>query len=154
MSKIHAEFGGSAPFSHYVRGGAYVPDGLAENSSIATVASSLKMSQFLGARAADLTPNGLPWNASYTGFTSITIPNQTISGLDAGVSVSLSSVVTGAATATIYKNNVSVGSGSTFQNGDLIRVDLFNFGPTSGTLTIRNTSDGNATVGFTNYTIN
>lgn len=49
LTKIHAEFGGSAAFSAYVRGGAYVPDGPSENASISTTTSGLAMSTFEGA---------------------------------------------------------------------------------------------------------
>lgn len=48
FSQIISEFGGSARFSHYIRGGSYVPN-TSRNGAISTAVSGLRMSQFRNA---------------------------------------------------------------------------------------------------------
>lgn len=55
LSQVVAEFGGPGNLAAYVRGGAYVPD-TPTNAAIATVASSLKLSQFANASKVSFSP--------------------------------------------------------------------------------------------------
>lgn len=55
LAQVVAEFGGPGNLAAYVRGGAYVPD-TPTNAAIATVASSLKLSQFANASKVSFSP--------------------------------------------------------------------------------------------------
>lgn len=157
LADIQAEFGGSNPISitEYFRGGALVPDTVT-NAGIPT-SGPISLTDFYGAAAqGDVTPNNLSWLDVMTTGSNVFTITQTISGLGAGQSITISYTSTGDGDVQAQINNV-ISESNTFsvQNGDVIRFELItlalNFA--QGVVTVRNQSDGNAILDAFNYSL-
>lgn len=159
---IATEFGGSAPhsLSEYYRGGGLVPD-TPTNSGVPT-SGAISLANFYGAAAfvPDVTPNAVNW-ANITGIGSGQNSNQTITGINTTITLSFNNSTSPSAIVSVYVNNSFVDSNVngqttnfTVNNNDVVYFSAAgNFGEApSGTVTVRNVSDGN--VVLDTFTIN
>lgn len=96
LSQLQGEFGGSNPvsMSEYYRGGSYVINGSSTTNSIPT-SGAIRMSNFYGTSAADLTPDPVNWanmtsfgNKYVFGGTSFNAP-QTIQGITQAINLQI-----------------------------------------------------------------
>lgn len=152
LTKIHTEFGGSGPFSDYIRGGAYVPDGPTENASISTTVNGLALSQFTGAIGADVDPDTFNFG-NISGTNTATTTTETISGHTGIDLYHTQTYNTGSIASVEYSINSgtwtiwSPGSGNTIAiaNNDTLAIRVSTaFSSVDVDINIYNASNGNA----------
>ena len=136
LSKIHTEFGGTAAFSAYVRGGTYVPSHSGTNGISAT-ASGLSFGQFSGASNTDLNIP-LNWNNASGGITAVTNSQTIIADCNLTWSVTPTS---GSPFITATRNGSGIFTGTDVFDGDAIifTANVFS-GAASGSVSVY--SDG------------
>lgn len=89
FSAIQGEFTGSNPISlsEYYKGGSYV--GTNPTTTSIPTSGQISVSQFYGARKADVTPAAVNWNDIIGGLSGVT-NNQTITGIDTTITLTVS----------------------------------------------------------------
>ncbi|MEL6758505.1 MAG: hypothetical protein AAFP81_18910 [Pseudomonadota bacterium] len=165
LSEVAIEFGVSAPYSltDFYRGGPNVPN-IPANSGVPT-SGAISLSQLAGAEASlppDVTPNAVNW-ANISGAETASNANQTINGIDTAITLRIEYTATGAPAAILGAsinggafNNVNSGNTITVNNGDTVRFQVVAFGTAgsvSGTVTVINQSDGDATLDTFTYSV-
>ena len=156
LAMIQTEFGGSNPaeLNEYYRGGTYVPN-ISANNAVPT-SGTITLADFYGATAADLIPDTVNW-ADISGATEGDNANQTISGISP--SITIGTTITGGAFTLQY--SIAGGGFTTYSapfavsNGQTVRwkVTTFFETPVSGTVTVKNDSDGGTTLDTFTYTL-
>lgn len=100
----------------------------------------------------DVTPNAVNW-ADISGATPQSNANQTISGIDATISISLGKTGSGILTYDLNGAGFTAYSGAfNVTNGQTLRFQLSGAG-TSGTVTVTNDSDGSTTLDTFTYSL-
>lgn len=156
LSEVMGEFGAdsSPSLRDYLRGGAYVPN-TGANSGV-PASGTISLSDLAGAVATappDTTPNSVNW-ANVSGATSASNANQTISGIATTISLTWNQ----GGLETLYSKNGGsfvAGTGVTVSNGDTLRFKVeteFEVSD-SGTITVRNASDGNTVLDTFTYNL-
>lgn len=155
-SAIQAEFGGSNPIniSEYYRGGGLVPD-IAANSAVPT-SGAISASNFYGAtaEAPDVIPNAVNW-ANISGFGAGENANQTITGINQTISINWTVVGTAGISYSLNNGTWNYGSSVNIVSGNTLRFraeDGLGSGA-SGSVTVRNGSNGNVTLDTFNYSV-
>lgn len=148
FTDLVTEFGGTTPhaLSEYYRGGALVPD-ITANANVPT-SGAIKLSDFYGAEASvDVTPDAVNWT-DVTGTVQGSTNAQTITGIS--TSITIAATVTGGASisANVAGNPTSLPA--SVSNNQQVTFTLFGSN-ISGSVTVINQSDGNATLDTFNY---
>lgn len=107
-----------------------------------------------GTGTGDVIPNALNW-PNCSGVVIASSPAQTVTGIDTGITLQLS--WTGSASAAVQVNGLNVGQGATplnftAHNNDTVGF-LFSNPNTSGTATVKNISNGSATLDTFTYAV-
>ena len=159
LSNLVTEFGsdGTPSLKDYVRGGARVPD-IAANAAVANTTGALKLSQFYGTQAGDVTPNAIAWADVIGTLTIATSSTQTLSGItvpimirvnhDGDVDITFTRSVNGG-----LRTAMVTGDTFTMNNGDTLNFRSANSSGSSNfcSATIINVSDGNTTLDIINF---
>jgi len=133
FTKIRNEFGGTGPFSDYIRGGTYTHNN-ADNQAISTTTNGLAFGDFDDAADVD-SNNGLNWN-NVSSTTSASTNSQNIS-LTTELSWSLSGT-TGSGFVTATVGGSPFVSGNTANTGQAVVFTASVFsGAASGTVTVK-----------------